>query len=63
MIALALAATGLAYLIGEQFKDNHTVAFILAFAAALSLTISIEIVRHVRTKRKKRTMARESTSA
>ena len=33
---------------GQTFEDNHTLAFILAFGAALSITIIIEVVRHVR---------------
>ena len=34
------------------FKDNHTAAFLLAFGAALSITIVIEVVRHIRSKGK-----------
>lgn len=33
---------------GRTFRDNHTLAFILAFAAALTITVVIEIIRHVR---------------
>ena len=33
---------------GASFKDNHTLAFILAFGTALSITAIIEVVRHVR---------------
>jgi membrane protein DedA with SNARE-associated domain len=33
---------------GNRFKDNHTVAFLLAFGASLAVTILIEVVRHVR---------------
>ncbi|MET0578980.1 MAG: DedA family protein [Ilumatobacteraceae bacterium] len=40
----------LGYIFGNRFKDNHTLAFILAFGAALSVTIVIEAVRHVRNK-------------
>ena len=38
----------LGYIFGNRFKDNHTVAFVLAFGAALSITLIIELVRHVR---------------
>jgi membrane protein DedA with SNARE-associated domain len=37
---------------GEAFKDDHTLAFWLAFGTALSITVIIEVVRHVRAKRK-----------
>ncbi len=36
---------------GQAFEDNHTLAFLLAFGAALSITIIIEVVRHQRGKR------------
>lgn len=42
-------AAALGAVFGQTFKDNHTLAFILAFAAALSITIIIEVVRHLRT--------------
>jgi membrane protein DedA with SNARE-associated domain len=44
----ATYAAGLGAIFGNRFKDNHTVAFLLAFGAALSITIIIEAVRHVR---------------
>ncbi|MDQ3738948.1 MAG: DedA family protein, partial [Actinomycetota bacterium] len=44
----ACYAAILGYIFGQQFADNHTLAFILAFSAALSITILIEVVRHVR---------------
>ncbi len=43
-------AAGLGAIFGNRFKDNHTLAFLLAFGAALSITIVIEVVRHVRAK-------------
>jgi membrane-associated protein len=46
----ATYAAGLGYIFGKQFEDNHTVAFILAFGAALSITLVIEAVRHLREK-------------
>lgn len=46
----ATYAAGLGAVFGQTFKDNHTLAFILAFGAALSITIVIEVVRHVRSR-------------
>jgi membrane-associated protein len=48
----ATYAAGLGYIFGKQFADNHTVAFILAFGAALSISVIIEVVRHLREKAK-----------
>jgi membrane-associated protein len=45
-------AAVLGYVFGKRFQDNHTVAFLLAFGAALSITLIIEAVRHVREKAK-----------
>ncbi len=42
---------GLGYFFGNQFKDDHTKAFLIAFGTALGLTFLLEIVRHVRRKR------------
>ena len=44
----ATYAAGLGAIFGQTFSDDHTVAFLLAFGAALSVTIIIEVVRHVR---------------
>jgi hypothetical protein len=33
------------------FKDNHTAAFALAFGAAISVTVVIEIIRAIRHRR------------
>lgn len=41
-------AAGLARLVGQPFADNHTAAFWVAFGAALSVTVIVELVRHVR---------------
>jgi membrane protein DedA with SNARE-associated domain len=38
----------LGYVFGNRFKDDHTMAFLLAFGAALAITLLIELVRHVR---------------
>ncbi len=42
----------LGYVFGNTFKDDHTTAFLVAFGTALSITVLIEIVRHVRGKRR-----------
>jgi membrane protein DedA with SNARE-associated domain len=47
----ATYAAGLGAIFGQRFEDDHTVAFLLAFGAALSITIIIEVVRHVRGRR------------
>lgn len=47
-IIWATYAAGLGFVFGNRFKDNHTAAFLLAFGAAVSITVLIEIVRHVR---------------
>ena len=47
----ATYAAGLAYIVGKPFKDNHTLAFWVAFGTALSINIIIEVVRHLRAKR------------
>jgi membrane-associated protein len=48
----ATYAAGLAFLVGQPFKDNHTAAFIVAFATALVVNVAIEVIRHIRHKRK-----------
>lgn len=40
----------LGYIGGKAFEDNHTMAFLFAFGAALSVTVIIEVVRHFRNK-------------
>lgn len=42
----------LGYVFGRTFEDNHTLAFLIAFATALAITVLIELVRHQREKRK-----------
>ena len=44
----ATYAAGLGYLFGQRFKDNHTLAFLLAFGTALAVTGIIELIRHRR---------------
>lgn len=38
----------LGYIGGQAFEDNHTMAFLVAFGAALAMTGVIEVVRHLR---------------
>jgi membrane protein DedA with SNARE-associated domain len=47
----ATYAALLGFIGGKAFEDDHTKAFLLAFAGAISLTVLIEIVRHTRAKR------------
>ena len=46
----ATYAAALGYFGGKTFEEDHTKAFLLAFGAALSVTVVIEIVRHIRAK-------------
>jgi membrane-associated protein len=56
-IIWATYAAGLARLVGEPFKDDHTKAFWIAFGTALSINVLIEVVRHVRARRQADTPA------
>lgn len=47
----AIYAAALGYIGGKAFKDNHTAAFIVAFALALAINGIIELVRHFRKKK------------
>lgn len=47
----ATYAAGLAYVVGQPFKDNHTAAFWVAFGTALFVNVVIELVRHLRARR------------
>jgi hypothetical protein len=38
--------------VGEQFKDSHTKAFVFAFIAAVAFSGLLEVVQHFRKKRK-----------
>lgn len=53
----ATYAAMLGYIGGEALKDNHTLAFIIAFATALSVSGLIEYVRHRLRRRRERTEA------
>lgn len=47
----------LGFFFGQAFEDDHTIAFWLAFATALSITGVIELVRWLRERRKSATAA------
>lgn len=40
----------LGFIGGKTFEDNHTLAFLVAFVSAVSITVLIEVVRHFRGK-------------
>ena len=50
----ATYASMLGYIGGETFADNHTLAFVIAFATALSVSGIIELVRHRLKRRRER---------
>lgn len=47
----ATYASVLGFAFGTQFEDDHTLAFLLAFSAALTITVLIEVVRYLIKKR------------
>lgn len=47
----ATYASVLGFAFGTQFEDDHTLAFLLAFGAALTITVVIEVVRYLIKKR------------
>ena len=49
-IIWASYAAILGYAFGSKFEDDHTKAFLLAFGAALAVTVAIELVRFVKKK-------------
>ena len=49
-IIWASYAAILGYAFGSKFEDDHTKAFLLAFGAALAVTVGIELVRLVKKK-------------
>jgi membrane-associated protein len=60
VVAAAIWATYaamLGYVGGEALKDNHTLAFVIAFATALSVSGIIELVRHKLKRRRERAEA------
>jgi len=50
-IIWATYAAGLAFLVGQPFKDDHTTAFWVAFGTAMAVNVVIELIRHVRKRR------------
>jgi membrane-associated protein len=50
VIIWATYAALLGYIGGQAFEDNHTLAFLVAFGAALGMTVIIEVVRHLRSR-------------
>lgn len=50
-IIWATYAAGLARLIGAPFKDNHALAFWIAFGTAMAINVLIEVIRHLRARR------------
>lgn len=51
----ALYASLLGFIGGKTFEENHTLAFLVAFVAAVSVTVLIEVVRAVLKKLRART--------
>lgn len=47
----ATYATMLGFIGGRTFQENHTKAFLVAFALAIGATVILEIIRYVRGKR------------
>lgn len=60
----AIYAGTLGFVGGRAFQDNHTLAFVIAFVAALSVTGVIELIRHLHGRRGPKISEgdRESTS-
>lgn len=46
---------------GQVFEDDHTTAFLVAFGTALSVTVVIEVARHLLTKRRLARASAENT--
>lgn len=53
LIWASYAAT-LAFIVGRPFKDNHTLAFWVAFGTAMTINVLIEVFRHVRRRKRSR---------
>lgn len=51
VVIWATYASLLGFIGGKAFADNHTLAFGVAFGAALAVTVAIEVVRHLRSRR------------
>lgn len=50
VVIWATYAALLGFIGGQTFQDNHTLAFLVAFGAALAMTALIELVRHLRAR-------------
>ncbi|HSH11627.1 MAG TPA: DedA family protein [Ilumatobacter sp.] len=50
VVIWATYAALLGYIGGKAFEDNHTLAFLVAFGAALGMTVLIEAGRHLRSR-------------
>ena len=50
VVIWATYAALLGYIGGKAFEDNHTMAFLVAFGAALGMTVLIEAGRHLRSR-------------
>ena len=48
----AAYAAGLAFLVGQPFKDDHTTAFWVAFGTAIGINVVIELVRWLRHRKR-----------
>jgi membrane-associated protein len=55
----ATYAAVLGYVFGQQFEDDHTLAFLLAFGTALGITAVIEVIRWIRAVRRERRAAEQ----
>ena len=62
-IIWATYAATLGFIFGQQFKDNHALAFWLAFGMALGVTALIELLRWARAMRRNRATMQEEHSA
>lgn len=59
----ATYAASLGFAFGQQFEDNHAMAFWLAFGTALGITALIELVRWVRAVRRDRVETQRAARA
>jgi membrane protein DedA with SNARE-associated domain len=46
-------AAGLAFVVGKPFKDDHNMAFWIAFGTAITINIVIELLRHRASRRRR----------
>lgn len=53
----ATYAAGLAFIVGRPFQNNHAMAFWVAFGTAMTINILLEVVRHLRQRRRSLTLA------